>query len=150
MKSFRFRMQVVLDQRERVESLAKQSFAEAENALKRGESLLGELGDVRAALVDELCRLRAEGFDAHETRIYHNYLQTITQSIRDQENYVRELTIIREAHKLHLVGAAQSKQVLAGVKDRHKQAFAHQRQQLEQKTLDEIGSLRHAYGRREG
>lgn len=150
MKSFRFRMQTVLDQRERVETVAKQSFAQAEAALKRGTALLGELCDVRSALLEELCRLRTEAFDANETRLYHDYLQTITQSIRDQENYVRELTVIREAHKLHLVGAAQSKQALAGVKDRHQQAFVAQRQRLEQNTLDELATVRHAYGQREG
>lgn len=149
MKSFKFRLQTVLEQRERVESIAKQSLAEAEGALQRGEKLYGELKEVRAALLEELCRQRSAGFDANETRVYHDYLQTITQSIRDQEAYVRELTIIREAHKLHLVGAAQGRQALAGVKDRHQQAFMAQRQRLEQNAMDELAGMRHAYSRRD-
>ncbi len=150
MKSFEFRLQTVLEQRERVESVAKQSLAEAEGALQRGEHQLGELKDVRAALLEELCRLRSGGFDANETRVYHDYLQTVTQGVRDQEAYVRELTIIREAHKLHLVGAAQDRQALAGVKERHQRAFMTQRQKLEQNAMDELAGVRHAYARREG
>lgn len=149
MKSFRFRMQVVLEQRERVETVAKQSFAEAEAALGRAEQFLTELHEVRGALVAEMCRLNASSdFDPGEIRLYQDYLQTITQSVRDQENHVRELTILREAHKLHLVGASQNRQALAGVKDRHQQAFVIQRQRTEQNTLDELASVRHAYGQR--
>lgn len=149
MKSFKFRLQTVLEQRERVESVAKQSLAEAEAALQRGETLLGDLNEVRTALLEELCRQRCAGFDANETRAYHDYLQTITQSVREQEAYVRDLTIIREAHKLHLVGAAQNRQALSGVKDRHQKAFVVQRQRLEQNAMDEMAGMRHAYGRRE-
>ena len=150
MKSFKFRLQTVLEQRERVESVAKQSLAEAEAALKRGDKLLGELKDVRTALVEELCRLRNGGFYPNETRVYHDYLQTVTQSVREQEAYVRELICIREAHKLHLIGAAQSRQALAGVKDRHQQAFAAQHQRVEQNAMDELAGVRHAHGQREG
>ncbi len=149
MKNFRFRMQVVLEQRERIETVAKQSFADAEAALQRGEQFLSELREVRSALVTEMCRLRQEGgFDPGEIRIYQDYLQTITQSVRDQESHVRELSIMREAHKLHLVGAAQNRQALAGVKDRQQQAFVMQRQRTEQNALDELATVRHAYGRR--
>jgi flagellar FliJ protein len=149
MKSFRFRMQVVLEQRERVETVAKQSFAEAEAALQCADQFLTELHEVRQALVAEMCRLNASAdFDPSEIRLYQDYLQTITQSVRVQENHVRDLTIMREAHKLHLVGAAQNRQALAGVKDRHQQAFATQRQRAEQNTLDELASVRHTYGQR--
>lgn len=149
MKNFRFRLQAVLEQRERVETVAKQSFAEAEAALQHGEQFLTELHEVRAALVSEMCRLRLEGgFDPGEIRVYQDYLQTITQSVRDQERHVRELSIMREAHKLHLIGAAQSRQALAGVKDRHQQEFIMQRQRREQNALDELATVRHAYGQR--
>lgn len=141
MKNFRFRMQVVLDQRERVERAAKQSLGEAETALRRAEEFLAELRDVRAALLAELCGRGA--FDPTETRLYHDYLQTIIQSIRDQEAHVRELTIAREAHKLCLIGAAQNRQALAGVRDRHQQAYTVGRQRAEQSALDELATSGH-------
>ncbi len=67
--------------------VAKQNFAEAEAARARGERLLQELQEVRAALLDEL-RVCQGQFDPLEMRVYQDYMQTITQSIREQENYV--------------------------------------------------------------
>lgn len=141
MKNFRFRMQVVLDQRERVEDAARHSLGEAEAALRRADEFLNELRDVRAALLAELCGRGA--FDPTETRLYHDYMQTIIASIRAQEVHVRELTIAREAHKLCLIGAAQNRQALAGVRDRHQQAFLTGRQRAEQSTLDELATTGH-------
>ena len=42
MKRFKFRLQTVLEQRERIETQAKTTFAEAHQALLRGEKLLEE------------------------------------------------------------------------------------------------------------
>ena len=71
MKNFKFRMQTVLDQRERVETVAKQTFAEADAVWQRGKSLLGDLCEIRDALLSELCRVNAEsGFDPSEMRLY--------------------------------------------------------------------------------
>lgn len=141
MKDFQFRMQVVLDQRERVERAAKQSLGEAEAALRRAEEFLRELRDVRAALLAELCGRGV--FDPSETRLYHDYMQNIVESIRTQEAHVRELTIAREAHKLCLIGAAQNRQALAGVRDRHQEAHALGRQRAEQSALDELATTGH-------
>lgn len=148
MKSFRFKMQVVLDQRERVETAAKQSLSDAEGALRGAETFLSELREVRAALVDEMRGRANSAFDHDETRLYHDYLQTIVESIRVQEAHVRELTLAREAHKLHLIGAAQDRQALAGVRDRHQQAFVLQRQRTEQNALDELATTRHNHRQR--
>jgi flagellar export protein FliJ len=142
-------MQAVLDQRERIETVAKQSFAEAETALRRGETLLAELEEVRSELLNELCRRQREGFDHNEMQVYHDYLQTVVNGIREQENYIRDLAILRQAKQLALVGAAQNRQALAGVKDRHQQAYTAQRARAEQKMIDELATVRHAYGQRE-
>ena len=146
MKSFRFRMQAVLEQRERQEQAAKLSFAEAESARRRGQALLAELADVRCAILEELSHSRGEmGFDPMTTRLYQDYLQTITQSIREQEKYVRDLVTTCEAHKLHLISATQGRQVLVAVRDRAKQAHTLHAQRTEQALMDEMATARHAF-----
>lgn len=149
MKSFKFRLQAVLEQRERVETLARQGFARSETALRRGEELLTELQEVKAALLDELRAARAGGFDPLEMRLYQDYLQTITQSIRDQETYVRDLQSTREAHKIHLVGAAQDVQALASVHDRARLAHTRQQERAEQSEMDEISTARFNHRQRQ-
>ena len=146
MKSFRFRMQVVLEQRERQEQAAKLSFAEAEDALRRGRELLVELYEVRDAILAELSQSHGElGFDPMTTRLYQDYLQTITQSIRDQDFYVRDLTTTCEAYKLHLISATQSRQVLVSVRDRARVAHTRQAQHLEQAAMDEMATARYNF-----
>ncbi len=149
MKTFKFRMQTVLEQRERVETVAKQTFAEADAACGRGARLLAELQDVRAALLEEL-RAQDVQFDPLEMRVYQDYMQTITQSIREQEAYLREITLQREACKLHMVGAAQNRQALDTVKDRDKSAHAQRRQRAEQTAMDELSTARFNFRQREG
>ena len=148
MKAFRFRLQSVLEQRERRETLAKQTFAEAQLALGRGEKLLEEMREVRQAILDELCRRRSGVFDAFETRTYQEYVQVITQSIADQEGYVRELVSTCEAQKLHLVGTSRDRQALGNVRDRHQQAHAQAVLRHEQGVMDELATARFNFRQR--
>ena len=147
MKHFRFRLQAVLEQRERRETLAQQTYAEAQSALTRAERLLLEMREVRQALLDELCRRREEAavggvFDAFETRLYQDYMQIITQSVQEQESDVKALAASCEAHKLHLIGTSQDRQALATIHDRHKLAHAQAALRAEQAALDELATTR--------
>ena len=148
MRNFRFRLQAVLEQRERQEQAAQVTFAESEAALRRGEQLLVELREVRDAILQELSGQQGEtGFDPMLSRLYQDYLQTIGQGVRDQERYVRDLTLTREAHKLHLLGAAQGRQALVSVRDRARQAHVVHAQRVEQNALDELATSRHNFRR---
>lgn len=148
MKSFKFRLQTVLEQRERQETAAKQNFAEADLAWRRAETLLGELNEIRAALLCELNNLRCQGFDAAETRVYQEYMQTITSSIKDQEAHVRDAMTTREAFKLHMVGATQGRQVIDKVKTRDKDEHHRERERASQKAMDDLVSTRYVAAQR--
>jgi len=148
LKNFKFRLQSVLEQRERRETLAKQTFAESQAAVARAERLLSEMREVRQALLEELCRRRAGAFDAFETRLYQDYMQVITQSIADQEGYMRELATSCEAHKLHLIGTSQDRQALVSVRDRHRQAHRVTALRAEQGVMDELATTRFNFQQR--
>ncbi len=148
MKTFKFRLQSVLEQRERRETLAKQTFAESQAAVVRAERLLEEMREVRLALLEELCRRRAGAFDAFETRLYQDYMQVITQSVVEQETYLRELTTSCEAHKLHLVGTSQDRQALMSVRDRHRSAHRQTALRAEQGVMDELATTRFNFRQR--
>ncbi len=145
---FKFRLQSVLEQRERRETQAQQTFAQAQAAVARAERLLGEMREVRGALLEELCRRREGAFDAFETKLYQDYMQVITQSITEQEGYLRELVTSREAHKLHMVGTARDKQALVTVRDRHHQAHQVTALRAEQGVMDELATTRFNFQQR--
>ena len=150
MKHFRFRLQAVLEQRERRETLAKQTYAESQAALFRAERLLLEMREVRQAILDELCRRRQGAFDAFETQMYQEYMQIITQSLLEQESDIRTLASACEAHKLHLIGTSQDKQALVTIHDRHKLAHARLAQRAEQTAMDELATTRFNFQQRTG
>jgi flagellar export protein FliJ len=148
MKHFKFRLQAVLEQRERRETLAKQTYAESQAALFRAERLLLELREVRQACLEELCRRRQGAFDAFETQMYQDYMQVITQTLQEQESDIRTLASACEAHKLHLIGTSQDKQALVKVHDRHKLAHAQVAQKREQSAMDELATTRFNFQQR--
>lgn len=144
MKNFKFRLQTVLEQRERQEKAAQLSFAEADLAYHRAEQLLAELRDIRAALITELGIRRNERFDAAETRLYQEYMQIITTSIKQQETHLIDLSTTREALKLHMVGATQNRQVLDKVKTRDKNEHTKKEEKASQTALDDLTCARFA------
>lgn len=148
MKHFRFRLQAVLEQRQRRETLAKQTYAEAQAALTRAERLLREMREVRQAILDELCRRRAGAFDAFETQMYQEYMQIITQSLQEQESDIKALVSTCEAHKLHLIGTSQDRQALVTIHDRHKTAHVRAAQRVEQSAMDELATTRFNFQQR--
>jgi flagellar FliJ protein len=148
MKSFKFRLQTVLEQRERQEKAAQQNFAEADAACRRAEELLVELKEIRAALLEELSHRRVAGFDASETQLYHEYMQTIMSSIKDQEAHIKELATTREAFKLHMLNATQDRQVIDKVKSKHRDIHNRERERATQKMMDDLTTTRYIAAQR--
>ncbi len=77
-------------------------------------------------------------------------MQTIRQSIQEQEEYVRDLETTREALRLHMVGAAQDRQAIASLKDRAQHTHAQEQQRAEQNALDELSTARFNHRRAAG
>jgi len=149
MRNFEFRLRAVLEQRERQEELAKQGFFSAEAAARRAEKLLEEMKDVRTAIVEEQRQqLVPSQFDPLEARFYQDYLRIITQSIRGQEEFVREALLLCEAQKLNLIGAAQEHKMITQMRDKALTLHQTRAQRTEQKTMDELATLRHNYRER--
>ncbi|HEY3330535.1 MAG TPA: flagellar export protein FliJ [Capsulimonadaceae bacterium] len=146
MKRFKFRLQAVLEQRTRIETQAKLSFGEAQQALVKAKQLLDELIDVRSAILNELGQRRISGdFCPDESRIYQEYLKTIANCIHDQEAYVRDLTTTAEAFRLNLVGASTNRQIVDKLKDKAHESHVHEATVAEQNMIDEMATVRHHY-----
>jgi flagellar FliJ protein len=145
-KRFKFRLQTVLEQRERIETQAKTSYGEAQRALVKGQQLLKELQDVRDALIKELSDLRLSGqFNADDARVYQDYIQTVTKCMKDQVESVRHLTTTAEAFRLHLVGAAQKRQIVDKIKERDRESHHLEGIRVEQAESDELSNTRFHY-----
>ena len=148
MKRFKFRLQTVLEQRERIETHAKRNYGEAQRALVQGRQLLEQLEEVRGSLMQEFTELRLKGhFSAEETRWYQEYIQTVTRCVHEQLESVRQLEINTEAFRLSLVGAAQNRQIVDKLKERDREHHHALAVKVEQAENDELASTRFSYRR---
>jgi flagellar export protein FliJ len=129
-----------------MERAAKLSFAEAEQACRRAEAMLDEMRQEREAVLSDLCgRNRGDAFDPAEAHAYQDYLCILTQSIKEQELFVRERIADREVQKLLMIGKSQEKQVIVKLKDRDRDVYQREALLTEQKDIDEIATTRHAH-----
>jgi flagellar FliJ protein len=142
LKTFKFRLQTVLERRQLQERMAQQGLASAEASFSRAEHLLADLREVQNALLAELSSRRSETFDPLETRTYQEYLQTIRDSIREQEAYVEGRAVERDAKKTELVRALNGRQALDAIKDKRHREYSVEQMRVEQRFSDELAMAR--------
>jgi flagellar protein FliJ len=144
MKRFKFRLQTVLEQRKRIESQAKKTYADAQQALHKGNQLLTDLENVRTGLIDEISEIRNSGdFNADESRIYGEYIQTINKCIKEQQDWVSELSSTAEAFRIKLVGASQDRKIVDKIKERDHENYVHEDIREQQAECDDINTARY-------
>jgi flagellar export protein FliJ len=145
MKRFKFRLQAVLEQRKRIENQAKKTYADAQQALQKGNKLLLDLEGVRTGLIEEISALRNEGnFNPEEARLYGEYIQTVNKCIKEQQDWVAELGSTAEAFRLRLVGAAQDLKIVDKLKERDLNTYVTEDIREQQAECDELTTTRHS------
>jgi flagellar export protein FliJ len=148
MKRFQFRLQTALEQRQRVETQAQMTHAEADRLLRQAQIFLTELKDIHSAILSELSDRRTSGdFDPQETQLYQEYLVTVSTAIRDQTVHVQDLFTTAEALRLHLVGASQNRQVLDKARERAEITHRDLLIRADQAINDELASVRFQFQR---
>jgi flagellar FliJ protein len=148
MKRFKFRLQAVLEQRKRIENQAKKTYADAQQALIKGSQLLNDLEDVRTTLITELSELRSTGnFNPDESRLYGEYLATVNKCIKEQQDWVAELSSTAEAFRLQLVGASQDRQIVDKLKERQHENYISEDNKEQQAECDEMATSRYSIKR---
>ncbi|MDX9710773.1 MAG: flagellar export protein FliJ [Trichloromonas sp.] len=134
----KFKLQTVLDYRERLESLAQQAHAEA---LDRETRLLGELTAKRReldSLREEFEGLQRKGLDAFEFSLYSNHIGhamgRVAELVERWEAARDEVETRRQA----LCVAGQERQLLEKLKEKHlSEAYAEELHK-EAVQLDEV------------
>jgi flagellar export protein FliJ len=145
-KRFQFRLQSVLEHRQRKETIAHLSHGEALLQLQRATTMLDELEEVKTAIIEELTERRVKHeVDPDETRLYYEYLSTIKTCIADQQVYVNDLSSTAEALRLNLVGASQQRQVLDKMRTKAQSDHQGIMQRSEQSLTDDMAATRRQF-----
>jgi flagellar protein FliJ len=146
MKRFKFRLQTVLEQRERLERQAIHSYAQAQHAQAQAESTLVDLQALKQDMIDGLMTLRVEGsIDPHEQLLYQDYIRQVKVDIKRQEVTVAELFTLAEQFRQKLVDASQDKRVVDKLREHKLDAHNQEAQRREQNEADEMATIHHHY-----
>jgi flagellar protein FliJ len=149
MPRFTFRLQTVLEHKQRLEELAQLDHAQAQAAQVREEGSLGQLQQAEDNGFSELERQRFAGrLDIESLRFGMTYLDALKVQITRQEQVVDRVRKATDAKREHLVGAMQDRKVFDRLKEKQRSDFDREAARRETADLDEMVVMRHGRGGR--
>ncbi|MBO4901639.1 MAG: flagellar export protein FliJ [Lachnospiraceae bacterium] len=143
MARFRYRMQNILDVKEKLESQAKNEFAIANARLAEEEEKLARLRDRQAQYEERLRELFLENLDLEEIRRTEDAVENIKERILIQMDNVKQARHNVDLARERLTEAMQERKTHEKLKDRQFEEFLQEEAARESKEIDELVSFRH-------
>ena len=144
MPRFKFRLQTVLEHKQRLEELAQLDHAQAQAAQVREERSLGQLHEAEDRGFGELERQRFDGpLDIESLRFGMTYLDILKSQITRQEQVVDRVRGATETKREQLVGAMQDRKALDRLREKQQQHFNKEAARREAVEQDEMVVMRH-------
>lgn len=148
--AFRFALESVLKHRERQEESAQRAYAEAQAALnvilQKIESMYQRMDEVR----EEIAAAQRVGTAPalEQVRASDEFLVNFKREIERVRLYARELMSVAEEKQEALIVAARERKILAKLRERRAQEYRDARERREAKELDDLNTIRQAWGKR--
>ena len=139
MPRYRFRLQRVLETKEREEERCKLELAIAERRLGREERRLEEHFVEWERSRQEVLRPAARVLDLAREAGWRSYFEYLAREIRRQREAVKHCARNVTAARTELLEASKEKKALERLKEKGRLAFLREMDRREQKELDEIG-----------
>jgi len=141
---FRFTLQPLLEQRERIEDQRQQIMAQRQIALDAARTEFNRLDDDFRASALSL-RERHGALDGEALRVHYAHLQFLDRAIVAQIRAIAERQAALDRARDDLLAASKERKVVDKLKARRRQTFADEELRIEQRELDD-GNARQ-YGR---
>jgi len=144
MSRFRFRLEPVLQMRQRIEDEAQQALARAERLLQEAErGLTLAEGRLRDAYVSA-SQAEREGADVIRLTWHRNWIVVKTRDVEASRLDVRDRLETRNLRLQQAQEAHKQRRVLERFKDRARLAFDSEAAQREMQAIDELATIRAA------
>ena len=145
MPKFTFRLQTVLEHKQRLEELAQLEHARAQGAQANEERSLDQLKDAEARGFTELERQRFDGrLDIEALQLGMTYLDALKVQITRQAQVVERLRKATEIKRELLVAAMQERKALERLREKQLADFMREQARRELVEQDEMVVMRHA------
>jgi flagellar protein FliJ len=145
MARFRFRLQTVLEHRQRLEEMAQLEHAQAQASQAREEGVLARLKQAEDDGFSVLERQRMTGkLDIESLQLGMGYLDALKVQIQRQDQVVDRVRRHTASRREALVDAMQQRKVLDRLKEKQQQDHQAAESHREAVALDEMVTMRHA------
>lgn len=146
MARFRFRLQTVLEHKQRLEELAQVELAKAQAAQLKEEGVLQQLTAAETAAVAELERQRFTGkLDIEALQLGLGYMDVLKAQIQRQTQVVFRVRQQTEGKRQELVARMQERKTLEQLRQRQLDAFTLEQNRIEAREADDLVVMRHVH-----
>jgi len=149
-KSFKFRMQSILDHKQDLEDKEKEKLAKILQRLDQAQKYLAGLEYKKEVTRLELKeKQRAGELDINTLRIYNQYLKKLDQDILNTKLLIEQIKAEEREQRQNLLKAAQERQTFEKLKEKHREQFDAEVAEKERKLIDELATIKFARKRME-
>lgn len=143
MARFKYKMQSILDVKEKLESKAKQDFAQANARLDTEKQKLVELQKRRSDYMEEGLKLRLEKIDIRKIRENKMAVLKIDEYIKNQMVQINLASREVEKARVALQTLMQERKAHEKLKENAFEAFMKEEQAAESKEIDQLTTYTH-------
>jgi len=144
MKKFKFRLQSLLKYKRHLEQVAKQEMARGVADILACEQRITGLQNDKISAADQLESLVEKGMGAGQFNRYRQFISAVDQMIIVERTRKTELEKILEKKRDVLKQKTIEKKSLERLQEKQVREYTHEMIREEQKSLDEVASLRTA------
>ena len=146
MAKFIYRMQSILDIKEKMEEQAKNDFSRARLHLNEEEEKLKNLKDRKAAYEEQGRKLQEKGLNVRDILDNRNAIERMKEFISQQQKAVNTAQAQLEEAREKLQNAMQESKTQTRLKEKAFEQFLKEENAKESKEIDELVS--YTYGRK--
>ncbi len=146
MKKFNFKLEPLLEYRQRLEDILRKDLVEAGRLLDIEQAKLQDLRDAHSKAIEEVERLKGEDNSTEDLMLYYNYLVGLKTYIEEQSQMVAKSKQVYEEQRQKLVESAKERRTVELVKERAQSQHESEEKKEDQKITDDIGSSRFIRG----
>ena len=146
MARFRYKMQNILSIKEKMETQAKQAFADAKRKLDLEQESLDRLFLKKEDVERHAVEVLQGDLDLHEIEDSQMARIIIDQRIEEQKHRVNRATLELETTRALLEEAVKERKTHEKLKEKQFDEFVHEENRAESKTIDELTT--YTYGQK--
>jgi flagellar protein FliJ len=141
-KSFKFKLQSILDYKQDLEDKEKEKLAKILQELEQAKNYKRMLEQKKVQAHAELKEKQREGgIDVNQLKFYTNYLKKIDKDIIYMTVTIEQIKAREREQRQALLKAAQERQTYEKLKEKHKEEFDEEEAEIERKLIDEMATI---------